>query len=78
MELTVNLRFEQIIALIRQLPVNQVLKLKVEIDKKIAEPKSVREKSEFQKFLLGGPVMSGEQYNEFKENRKKFNAWRQE
>ena len=33
------------------------------------------EVKEFQDFLLQGPVMSDEQYSEFKELRKEFSKW---
>ena len=34
------------------------------------------DKTDFQKFLLSGPVMSDDQYSAFKKNRKTFNQWR--
>ena len=32
--------------------------------------------SDFQKFILTGPVMSDEQYTNFKQQRHQFNLWR--
>ena len=32
--------------------------------------------SDFQKFLLSGPVMTDEQYNYIQEKRKHFNEWK--
>ncbi|MBI5218113.1 MAG: hypothetical protein HY958_04205 [Bacteroidia bacterium] len=78
MELTVNLGFEQIIGLVRQLPANQIVKLKAELDDKYIIAKSETEITEFQEFLLRGPVMTDEQYNDFKQHRKRVNLWRQE
>ena len=77
MELTVNLGFDQIIGLIRQLPPNQIAKLKAELDDSGLTVTSVSEIKEFQQFLLCGPVMSDEQFNDYKQHRKQFNVWRQ-
>ena len=33
-------------------------------------------KYDFQKFILSGPVMSDNQYQEFKQQREGFNLWR--
>ncbi len=77
MELTVNLEYEQIMRLVKQLPANQIAKLKAELDDSYLKVKSEAEMQEFRAFLLQGPVMSDEQYKEFKENRAKFSVWRQ-
>jgi hypothetical protein len=76
MELVVNLGYEQVINLVRQLPANQIEKIKKEITQDYIQKKAQAEISEFQQFLLSGPVMSNEQYQNFKENRKQFNTWR--
>jgi hypothetical protein len=46
------------------------------LDNNIAASISETERTNFQKFLLKGPVMSDVQYDVFKENRKAFNKWR--
>jgi len=33
-------------------------------------------KYDFQKFILSGPIMSDNQYQEFKQRREEFNLWR--
>ena len=76
MQLTVDLPFDQLMNLIKHLPANQIAKLKSELDDAFIDSKAKDEKTEFQKFLLMGPVMSDEQYKQFKENRKRFNQWR--
>ncbi|MDR2840716.1 MAG: hypothetical protein LBV75_05575 [Paludibacter sp.] len=76
MQLTVNLGYEQIVTLIRQLPANQIEKIKTEFTQDYIKAKAQTEISEFQQFLLSGPVMSNKQYHNFKENRKQFNEWR--
>jgi Ca2+-binding EF-hand superfamily protein len=76
MQLTVNIQYEQLIKIIRRLPANQRAKLKSDLDNNIDESKSETEKTDFQKFLLKGPVITDDQYDAFKENRKAFNQWR--
>ncbi len=68
MQFTVDIRIEQLINTIKQLPVNQIEKIKSALNDNIIAKKAKSDISEFQKFLLSGPVMSDEQYNQFKEN----------
>jgi len=76
MELTLNIGYEQLLFLIKQLPANQIAKLKSEIDDGNLLSKSDSEISDFQNFILNGPVMNEEQYDRFLEHRKQFNLWR--
>lgn len=76
MELNLNIEYEQLLFLIKQLPEEQIEKLKKDIEITYRFEQSENEISEFQKFLLDGQVMSEEQYNSFLENRKQFNQWR--
>lgn len=76
MELKLTIGYEQLLVLIKQLPANQIAKLKTDLDEKYILSKSKTEISEFQDFLLNGPVMSKEQYNQYLENRKNFTQWR--
>jgi hypothetical protein len=39
-------------------------------------PGKKAEKSDFQKFLISGPVMDDDHFNAFVEYRKRFNQWR--
>jgi hypothetical protein len=76
MELTLNIGYDQLLFLIKQMPANQIAKLKNDIDDSFVLLKSKKEISDFQEFLLHGPVMSDEQYDNYLENRKHFNQWR--
>jgi len=76
MQLTVDIKYEQLIDIIRNLPANQLAKIKSDLENTVAVNKSGTGKTDFQKFLLKGPVMSHDQYSAFKENRKAFNQWR--
>jgi hypothetical protein len=76
MELTLNIGYDQLLLLVKQLSANQIAKLKSELDDEFVLSKSKAEITEFQKFLLNGPVMNKEQFNNYLENRKHFNKWR--
>jgi hypothetical protein len=76
MQLTVDIKYEQLIEIIRHLPANQLAKIKSDLENTVAVNKVETGKTDFQEFLLKGPVMSDVQYSAFKENRKAFNQWR--
>jgi len=74
MELKLNIGYDQLPLLVKQLPANQIAKIKSELDDKYVLSKSKVEITEFQKFLLNGPVMSKEQYKNYFEHRKHFSC----
>ena len=76
MELTLNLEYAQIINLIKQLPANQINKIKKDLTEDFILTKAKSETSDFQKFILTGPVMSDDQHQNFKQQRQEFNLWR--
>jgi len=76
MELTLNLGYTQIRELLRQLPANQIEKIKKELPENYIQTKAKSDISDFQKFILTGPVMSDEQFENFKQQRHQFNIWR--
>ena len=76
MQNTVKIAYRQLINLIRQLPVNQLAKIKSDLENIIAVVDMETRKADFQVFISKGPVMSDAQYAAFKENRKSLNQWR--
>ncbi|MEZ4776484.1 MAG: hypothetical protein R3D00_25130 [Bacteroidia bacterium] len=76
MELKIKIAYEQVIEIIRQLPVNQIARLLVDAKGILEKEKPHEDISAFQRFLLTAPTMSDEQYEMFVENRKMFNQWR--
>jgi hypothetical protein len=76
MQLTVNIQYEQLIDIIRHLPANQIAKIKADLNNTVSLYKTETGKTNFQEFLLKGPVMSDAQYSAHKENRKALNQWR--
>lgn len=79
MELRINLGYEQILQLVKQLPRFEKQRLTHEIERELRGEDSQSEETveldEFQKLLLNGPVMSDEQFEQFKALRKGLNAW---
>ncbi len=75
MQLTVDLNIDQLIQVLKKLPIEQKKRIKDELND-LETKKNLIEKSDFQKFLLKGPVMTDAEYKQFKENRKKMNQWR--
>jgi hypothetical protein len=82
MELRIDIEYNQLLKLVKQLPYNEKKKLTLEIEKELKEKNKKKAKNfdkknltEFQDFLLQGPLMSDDQYNDFKELRKDFTRW---
>lgn len=82
MELTINIGYDQVLKLARQLPYQERKKLTLEIERDLKRKKNKKttandsEKiNELQRLLLKGPVMSDEQFEDFKKLRKNFNKW---
>ncbi len=75
-----NLKFEyrSLLDLIKQLPASQLSQLVNDLVKELEQRKLFKKdepekkKSDFQKLLLQGPLMTDDQYNQFTENRKQF------
>ena len=76
MQISVNIQYEQLINIIRHLPANQIAKIKSDLNTDYSDTKEEIEKTDFQKFLLNGPIMSSSLYKIYKENRKAMNLWR--
>jgi hypothetical protein len=76
MEIKLNIGYEQLIAIINQLPIDEVNKLKAEIER-ISSERNVETVDDLESLIADGPVMSDEKYNEFEENRKNFSQWRE-
>jgi hypothetical protein len=76
MEITVDIRYEQLLAAIKKLPAAEVKQLISVLDDNLIQEKAAEELSDFQSFLLQAPVMSPEQYENHLADRKRFNLWR--
>ena len=74
MEITVDIRYEQLLAAIKKLPAAKIKQLKSVLDDDFIREKASGELSDFQNFLLRAPVMSSEQYENHLADRKNFNT----
>ena len=76
MELKLNLEYSDILELIKQLPANQIMQLKSDLDNQLKKEQIPSQVNSLQSLLLNGPVMEKDQYEDFVENRKFFGLWR--
>jgi hypothetical protein len=74
MELRLNIGLNQIVGLIRELPYNDQLLIKNQLDKELAA-KSKSSNQSLKELLLEGPVMTSEGYQNYRYLRKQFNKW---
>lgn len=75
MHINIDINMDHLLENLKQLPVNEIDKIVAEL----TESKRKRgnaEKNNFHDFLLDGPVMSDDQYEQFLENRKWISQWR--
>lgn len=61
--MNLNVSFKELLAMIKQLPKNQLIKLKKELDSTVV--KNSNDKTALQELLFGGPTMSEEEYIDF-------------
>ena len=73
MELQVDIKFEQLIKLAKQLPATQWTKLKSEVENENIGAKKV---SDLETFLLSAPTFNKKQLNEIDKTRKAITQWR--
>ncbi|WP_069658784.1 hypothetical protein [Arcticibacter eurypsychrophilus] len=76
MKVTVEIRYEQLLAAIKKLPAAKIKQLRLVLDDALIYEKASEDLSDFQSFLLKGPVMKEEQYKQYQADRKYFNQWR--
>ncbi len=76
MELTIDIRYEQLLAAIKKLPAAKINQLKSVLDEGFIYEKATEDLSDFQSYLLKGPVMSADQFEQYHRDRKHFNQWR--
>ncbi len=73
MQVQVDIGYDQLVNLVKQLPKNQWAKLKNDIEVQNVE---VDSKSDMLTFLLNGPTFSKKQIAEIEKARKEINQWR--
>lgn len=75
MQAQVNIAFEQLVQLAKQLPAKQWALLKQEVEKS-GQPED-KEREAFRQLLLNGPVFSQKQIDAIAKNRKAIDQWRE-
>ena len=73
MQVQVDIEFDQLVKLVKQLPTPQWKKLKREVEEKVTVPEK---NSELISLLLSAPTYSKKQLNEVAKTRKAINQWR--
>ena len=74
MKTQVDIGFDQLVQLAKQLPAQQWTKLKQEVEEQ-QSPKN-KERDEFRKLLLNGPTFSKKQLDTVAKTRKAISKWR--
>jgi hypothetical protein len=73
MHLQIDIGFEQLVQLAKELPPQEWTKLKQAVDEQTPTEKA---REDFRNLLLNGPTFSEEQLDVIEETRKEINKWR--
>ncbi len=73
MQAQVDIEFDQLVKLAKQLPKTQWTKLKKEVEEKVPDP---GQNSDLVSLLLSAPTYSKKQLDEIAKTRKAINQWR--
>ncbi len=77
MDFKIEIGFEQLVTLVKQLPNEKLAKLTAALKKETKANKKRPTAVNFQSLLLAGPQMSKEQFETFRANRVQFSQWRE-
>ena len=72
MQVQVDIGFDQLLKIVKNLPSEQLKQLKAEIEKEAKSDKSV----DLETLLLNGPTATKKQLDTIAKNRKAINQWR--
>ena len=75
MELRININYDQVLTIIRQLPKVDIEKLSFEIQNELLPTKEKKVRNYLQKLLLQAPTWSDEEYKNYLEARRHFNQF---
>jgi len=73
MQVQIEIGFDQLLRIVKTLPVGQLRKLKEEIEKEVNEEKP---QPDLETLLLNGPTATKKQLETIANNRKAINQWR--
>ena len=72
MQVQVDIGFDQLLKIVKNLPSGQLKQLKAEIEKETTDSKNV----DLESLLLNGPTATKKQLDIISQNRKAINQWR--
>lgn len=73
MQAQIEIEFEELVKIAKELPEPQWVKLKEAVE---AKETTIKDREEFIQFLLNGPVATKKQLETIAKNRKSINQWR--
>ena len=73
MQVQVNIGFDQLLKIVKELPVARLKQLQLEIEKGVQQDKSLLD---LEALLLNGPTASKRQLQIIAQNREAINQWR--
>jgi hypothetical protein len=73
MQAVVDIRFDELLKIVKSLPENKLSELKAEIEKTTQKDPN---RDDFEALLLNGPTFSKKQLSEIAKTRKAINQWR--
>lgn len=73
MQVQVDIGFEQLLKIVKELPAGKLRQLQAEIEKGVKEEKSMMD---LETLLLNGPIASNKQLETIEYNTKAINQWR--
>lgn len=73
MQVQIDIAFDQLVKLAKQLPTPQWTKLKTEVEEKVSDKE---QNSDLVSLLLSAPTYSKKQLDEVAKTRKAINKWR--
>jgi len=75
MQVQVDIGFDSLVKIVKQLPKDQLLKFKEELEKESKKEGNIKSK-DLRSFLLDAPVFTEEQIATIEQTRKEINKWR--
>ena len=81
MRVQIDIGFDQLVQMVRELPPNQWVKLKDEVEKRLTEssgenPGGNSIENDLESFLLSAPTFTEAQFEQIAETRKAISKWR--
>jgi hypothetical protein len=73
MQAVVDIKFDELLKIVKNLPENKLSELKAAIEK---APQPDNNRDEFKTLLLSGPTFSKKQLSDIAKTRKAINQWR--